>query len=112
MILVTPSARESLTKPVGLSDGRIKDSQITASDSDAQGPAKDARLNRPGGWQVTPTTSRYWIMVTFEELVAISGIATQGREDTGRWITRYSMKMVYGSSSTTFVSRVFNRSVP
>ena len=87
---------------LGLEDGRIKDSKITASTEwSSNHAATFARLNRPpqsggfGGWtpKVTETDPLPWIQVDLGVLMLVSGVVMQGREDEwNRWVPEYQVE--------------------
>eukprot|EP00111_Clytia_hemisphaerica_P015651 TCONS_00046199-protein len=75
----------SCTKPVGMSNGQIKDSQLTASSFNLGAKPHLARLNRGAiagemfsHWQPSPSDRNPHIRVNFNEEHTITGIATQG----------------------------------
>lgn len=87
---------------LGLEDGRIKDSQISASTEwDSNRAATYARLNRPpqlggmGGWtpKATETDPLPWIQVDLGVSMLVSGVVMQGREDEwNRWVPKYRVE--------------------
>ena len=76
-------------QPLGMEDGRIEDSQITASSylgnpGRHHGP-KNARLNSvqtatdTGGWVAGVQNTNQWIQVNLRALMRVSGVIIQGR---------------------------------
>ena len=72
-------------KPIGVSNGRIKDSQLTASSSNGKATPNLGRLNRgPIGnethshWQPLSSDKNPYIQVNFNEERKITAIETQG----------------------------------
>ena len=90
-----------------MEDGRIQDSQITASSSwnGNHGPP-NGRLNRPSTWPASAgcwiagqgaQDVNQWIQVSFEEFRWISGVITQGRSTTNgdhyfQWVKKYKVQ--------------------
>ena len=91
---------------LGMEDGRIRDSQITASsvwDNNVAfyGPT-NARLNHPaavddgnlitaGAWTQYIDDINRWIQVDLGVSMIVSGIVLQGREDADQWVTKYKV---------------------
>ncbi|CAB4028365.1 Signal peptide, CUB and EGF-like domain-containing 1 [Paramuricea clavata] len=75
--------------PLGMENGRIPDSGITSANKDNYHPFSNARLNHNGpGW--TPRVNRTedaYLQVDFQEVVQLTGIATQGSSyQGGNWL--------------------------
>ena len=75
---------------LGMSDGRIKDDQITASDTDGKAYPHLARLHNmpkrksgePTFWSPPPgKIQTVYLQITFDTLMTVTGIATQGHYD-------------------------------
>ena len=85
---------------LGMKDGTIQDSQITASsEMNEKHPAVNARLDRPriGGkaaaWLPATDDLTQWIQVEFAAYTYVSGIILQGRADAqAEWVTRYKIE--------------------
>ena len=82
-----------------MEDGRITDSQITASSEwRSNHGAIYARLNRPaqsgtsGGWSVRTNDINQWIQVEFESSTWMNGVIIQGRSDSNQWVTQYKVQ--------------------
>ena len=107
---------ESLKAPVplGMESGAIFDSQITASSMyNDKHAASNARLHFKGsenplkraGWVPGVKNTNQWLQVDLQQTTRVIGIATQGRHDLDRWVTKY--KLQYGDDGQTF--RVYKR---
>ena len=77
----------------------IKDAQITASSEyDSSHAAIHARLNfkagggKRGGWSARSSDANQWIQVTLGSYTKITGVATQGRDGVGQWVTKYQLQ--------------------
>ena len=91
--------------PLGMGDGRIRDSQLTASsvwgnDSVGHGPA-NARLNYPAGqgagaWVAGSNDVHQWIQVDLLMSKMVYGIVLQGREEHQQWVTKYKVQYIDG----------------
>ncbi|XP_074645823.1 uncharacterized protein LOC141902080 [Tubulanus polymorphus] len=83
---------QDCTYPLGMEDGRILDSQITASSywSDQFKPSK-ARLRGDSSWQSKQASSNanQWIEVDFGQLTALSAISVQGRGTWYNWVETF-----------------------
>ena len=93
---------------LGMKDGTIQDSQITASSELGEKyPAVNARLDRPRidgkvAWVSATNDLNQWIQVEFTTHTYVSGILLQGRaESVGlMWVTRYTVE--YSSDGETW----------
>ena len=79
--------------------GLIKDAQITASSEwHSNLAAIQARLNfkagggKHGAWSARSNDANQWIQVAFESYTKLTGIATQGRNGVGQWVTKYQLQ--------------------
>ena len=96
-------------KPLGLSDGRINDTQITANtvynnNTKLYGPGR-ARLNRTGGYRAQPgSPAGAALSVYFPETMIITGIATQGYYGANieEWTKKYNLGYSFGSGTFFF----------
>ena len=73
---------------LGLENGRIRDSQITASSEyHSKTRAQNGRLNfrasggRTGAWSAKFNNVNQWLQIDLKQQTVITGISTQGRED-------------------------------
>ena len=84
-----------------MEDGRITDSQITASgywpNSVYHGPT-NARLNRVaqtgtvGAWIAESTTDKnQWIQAALGETAQVTGVMTQGRAGSQQYVTKFKV---------------------
>ncbi|XP_072029250.1 uncharacterized protein [Amphiura filiformis] len=98
---------------LGMEDGRIKDSQITASSTwpSQSVQVANARLNRPGNWPIyagswcaATNNINQWIQVSLNDSQMLGGIITQGRSSSmgrdpyNQYITKY--KVQYSNDGT------------
>ena len=100
--------------PLGMESGAIFDSQITASSVfNDRHAAPNVRLHFKGsknpvryaGWVPGVKNTNQWLQVDLQQTTRVIGIATQGRHDLDRWVTKY--KLQYGDDGQTF--RVYKR---
>ena len=77
----------------------IKDAQITASSEwDSNHAAIQGRLNfqagygKQGGWSARAHDANQWIQVALASYTKLTGIATQGRNAYGQWVTKYQLQ--------------------
>ena len=83
-------------KPLGMRNGRIRATQITASSSwDKNHAPSNGRLffqrsgSRMGAWCVRHNNRYQWLSVDFGRTMRVVKIATQGRQDSRQWVTQY-----------------------
>ena len=93
--------------PVGIQNGRIKNSAMTASSQwDVNHAAWLARLHRArrgrlmGAWSSRHNNHNQWLQIDMGRHMKCSGINTQGRQDADQWVTAY--QILYGSDGTRF----------
>ena len=79
---------------LGIEDGRITDSQITASSMwNSNLRPSYGRLNRPtGSWGSQTTDSNQWIQVDFRTITQVSGVMTQGRNEDPQWVKEFKVQ--------------------
>ena len=77
----------------------IKDGQITASSEfNSHHAAIQARLNfkagggKAGGWSARSNDANQWIQVALGSYTKLTGVATQGRNGTSQWVTKYQLQ--------------------
>ena len=82
--------------PLGLQNGRIRNSRITASSEyNVYHAARLGRLHLHkrgryvGAWCAKHKNRNQWFKVNFGRLMKITKIATQGRQDAAQWVTYY-----------------------
>lgn len=100
---------------LGLADGRIKDSQITAysiygNNRTLYGPAR-ARLNNTGGYRAQPGSKNAIISVLFREAMIITEIATQGYygRNIQEWTKGYYLGYTIGAVTDFFKEKSSNQ---
>jgi len=82
-----------------MENGAISDAQISASSqwNDNHSPHR-ARLNRRrfgskvGAWVALNTDIYQWLQVDLGKYTTVTRIATQGRSDLDRWVTKYRLQ--------------------
>ncbi|XP_072022195.1 uncharacterized protein [Amphiura filiformis] len=84
---------------LGMEDGTITDSQITASSEfGANYAATNGRLNQDSGadsagsWSAATANDDQWIQVDLGTPTLVSGIITQGRDGTDQWVTMFTVE--------------------
>ncbi|KAM9408265.1 retinoschisin 1a [Pholidichthys leucotaenia] len=88
-------------RPLGFEAGSVNPDQITCSNQDQYTgwfsswlPSK-ARLNTQGfgcAWLSKFQDNKQWLEIDLREVMAVSGILTQGRCDADEWVTKYSVQ--------------------
>ena len=95
--------------PLGLENGFIHDSQITASSSRSfvQGPGL-ARLSNHQCWRPHATDPNAWLQVDFIAKVIVNKVQTQGYAHASitLWIKTY--KLLYGDNGYDFIEYAEN----
>ena len=93
--------------PLGMENGTILDSQITASSVFAPNyAAQQARLHfkagggKTGSWSAENNDDSQWLQVDLKQTTRVTEIATQGRNAYRQWVTQY--KLQYGEDGHTF----------
>ena len=78
--------------PLGMENGEIEDSQLSASDATGGHPYTEARLHGIKAWKSDEPDT--WIQVHFGQTTNVAAIATQGRHDgsNDEWVTRYRVE--------------------
>ena len=84
--------------PIGIEDGRIQDSAMTASSiANNNHAANLARLNlvaasgEVGVWGAKVNNVNQWLQIDLGTPTTVTKVATQGRQDASQWITSYSL---------------------
>ena len=95
------------TASLGMEKRFIKDAQITASSEyGTNNAAIQARLNykaaggKAGGWSAASNDANQWIQVALGSYTKLTGIATQGRNASSQWVTKYYLQ--YSDDGTNF----------
>ena len=82
-------------KPLGLQNGRIRSSQVSASSSwDRNHGPNNGRLyfhqrGKSGAWCARHNNRLQWYQVNFGRATRVVKVATQGRKDYRQWVTQY-----------------------
>ena len=83
---------------LGIEDGRIPDSALTASTIvNGAHAATLARLNlaaasgKAGSWVAKKNDVNQWLQIDLGTPTTVTKVATQGRQDSDQWITSYSL---------------------
>ena len=83
---------------LGIEDGRIPDSALTASTiNDGNHAAMRARLNlaagsgKAGSWCAKKNDVNQWLQIDLGTPTTVTKVATQGRQDASERITSYSL---------------------
>lgn len=86
------------SNPLGLQNGRLKNSKITSSSEyNKYHAAWLGRLGRArhgsyaGAWCAKKNDYNQWIKFDFIRPMRITKIDTQGRQDADQWVTRYQL---------------------
>ena len=92
-----------------MESGVILDSQISASSVwRADHAAQQARLHfKAGGGKTGSWSSRYnninqWLQVDLQQTTRVTGIATQGRNASPQWVTKYKLQYEKDGQTLTF----------
>ncbi|KXJ25332.1 Lactadherin [Exaiptasia diaphana] len=88
---------------LGMEDGRISDSQITASSHNSRYVLpKNARLNNVRAWKAKQEAVGEYLEVDIGTNTNICKIASQGSRGTQKWVTSYSIH--YSSDQSTWTT--------
>ena len=87
-------------KPLGMENGNIKNSQITASSQwDGNHAAIQGRLNykkngpKQGGWSARTNDLNQWLQIDLiNKFNVVTRVATQGRNAYNQWVTKYMLQ--------------------
>ena len=101
-----------------MENGKIPSSAITASSSyNAELVPNFARLNSPSAWAIGVSAAPpQWLQVDLGGVVAVKGVATQGRRLVNQWVTSYFVSssvngiewVKYMENNTVKVSQLLN----
>ena len=96
--------------PLGMEKGQIPDGNITASSERfLTHHAFQGRLNfkvhgarvKRGAWTAWKTDVNQWLQVDLgSQFTRVTGVATQGREDSDKWVTKYELQ--YSNETNQF----------
>ena len=84
---------------LGIEDGRIQDSAMTASTIHHSSVyvAHLGRLNlvarsgKAGAWCAKTSNNKEWLQIDLGNPTTVTKVATQGRQDANKWPTSYSI---------------------
>ena len=109
--------------PLGVENGHVPDGAFSASSNHnaKNGPAARSRLNIHsdsrgyGAWSAKTNDGKQWLQIDFGELVRVTKVATQGRQDADQWVTKYTLSYSldgmhwaeYKENSVTLVREIF-----
>ncbi|KFM64508.1 Hemocytin, partial [Stegodyphus mimosarum] len=80
------------TKPMGLQNGLLLDSQLSATSSYSSRFTPDfARMGSDSVWAAANLKDRQYLQVDFLDEQNVTGIITKGREDIPQWVTAYTV---------------------
>ena len=103
------------TTPLGMENGAIHDSRITASSSlDNEHTALKARLHLTadsrtgGGWSALKDDFNQWLQIEFDGYTTVTRVATQGGNGRNGWVTKYRLQ--YRSAENIFMYYKLNGS--
>ena len=85
---------------LGLSDGSISDSQITASNEKGSYPAVGVRLGTGNAWETKSTDIYPWLQVDFLNVVNIAIVKTQGAITRVNFVRTFSVS--FGHDGVNF----------
>ena len=92
-----------------MENGEIKDSQVTASSvkrENTEYQPFSARLhNQLGNWRPGSDSVGEWLQIDFSDRVAVTKVATQGRNPSGdyrNWVTSYKLSFSRDAASWKF----------
>ncbi|CAB4026958.1 Hypothetical predicted protein [Paramuricea clavata] len=103
----------SKPKELGMRNGLISDSQISASSQwDSNHSPSNSRLfyaphnGRTGAWSSKTNDVNQWLQIHFKRLTAIVGVSTQGRAGLTQFVKSYTLS--YSQDGSTFQSYTSN----
>ncbi|CAH3032614.1 unnamed protein product, partial [Porites lobata] len=92
---------------LGMESGEISNGQVSASSEwDGNHAAIQARLyfeaapDKAGSWSAKYNNLDQWLQIDFGSKHEVSGLATQGRNGYGQWVTKY--KVQYSNNGVNF----------
>ena len=93
-----PCLADPTAAGLGMEDGYILDSQITASTSSVNSNPEYSRLpfiSTPnvttGGWVAGMDDTSQWLQVSLFRQTLVGGVIIQGRQDKNEWVTKYKV---------------------
>ncbi|XP_022255312.1 hemocytin-like [Limulus polyphemus] len=92
--------KEVCLDPMGLEDGMLADSQITASSShDTKHKPENARLGGES-WMAAVSDDKQYLQVDFLEPRNVTAVITQGRDGVPQWVTSFMVQ--YSNNGKTW----------
>lgn len=90
-------------RPHGVANGAITEQQITAStEFNSDLAPLFGRLFYPSGWSTAVNNVSQWLQIDLgQKNIKITGAATQGRHNSGQWVTTY--KLHYSDNGVSFI---------
>ncbi|XP_048582741.1 uncharacterized protein LOC5513116 isoform X3 [Nematostella vectensis] len=76
---------------LGLEDGRVPDSALSASSFIAPYDATRARLNGASSWTALDNDKNQWLQVDWSDVATVTGLATQGGSNGAQWVLKYQL---------------------
>ena len=106
---ITSIKRLDCLDALGMESYAISDAQISASsEHNFNHGARLARLHLKavgsikGAWTGASGDSNAWLQIDLiKQYIKITSVATQGRQDSSQWVTKYSL--LYSNDSSNFV---------
>ena len=102
-----------------MENGHVPDAAFSASSqTTVKYNAARARLNIQadskgyGSWAAKTNDGKQWLQIDFGELARVTKVATQGRQDSDQWVTKFTLSYSmdgmhwaeYKENSVTWVS--------
>ena len=99
------SAGDCVHLDLGMENGKILDSKITAStvQSTSNTPAKNGRLNYTSGssWCAGTNDTNPYLQIDLQTLHIICAVSTQGNSQADQWVTTYTLQVSTDGSTWT-----------
>lgn len=100
-----------------MGSGAISDNQISASSQqDDNSAPQRGRLNmkisgvKKGGWRPLQTDLNPWLQVNLGSYIRVTRVATQGRDGSDMWVTKYKLLYSMDEASFNFYKEVHQKS--
>ncbi|GIX94553.1 SCO-spondin, partial [Caerostris darwini] len=88
----TPAPIAECLEPMGLENGALIDSQLSASSSYSSTlTPENVRLGSDSVWSVAYSDDKQYLQIDFLDEANVTGIITKGREDEPQWVTAYTV---------------------
>ena len=91
------SAGDCVDLDLGMENGKIPDSKITAStvQSASYTPAKNGRLNYTSGssWCAGTSNTNPYLQIDLQTLHIICAVSTQGNSQADQWVKNYTLQV-------------------